>query len=239
MYKNDAVSGGLDTGDNEYTNEIMFRRLPPVPMMVNTGPTETGKGYSCFQKKWSRTSKVSLLVVMALLCILLIVVGVLLSAAVVQAEKGKQSNTTIPVNELQFLRNKLDKLREITTPNPKDICPITWNRIGDSCYLFSFKQENWLNAVASCNKQQSKLLILTGKEEMESLRPLMNGKAFWIGLMKFLSIWMWLDGTTLTYSNWSPNEPNNNHGNEFCVEMKPEDWNDLNCDMKMNYICKK
>ncbi|XP_069823654.1 CD209 antigen-like protein E [Dendropsophus ebraccatus] len=237
MYANRA--GDLDTEDNDYTNEIVFRTLPPLPMTPNKGPTETAKTESCFQKNWSIACKVSLFGVIAVLCIILIVICALFSAASVQVEKGKH-NTTIQVNELQFLKNKLDQVREISTPEPKkEICPITWTRVGDACYSFSVTQESWFDALASCTRQNSKLLILTSREEVESLRPLMSGKIYWIGLIKFISIWMWLDGTPLSFSFWSPNEPNNVGGNEFCVEMKSDGWNDLNCVIKMHYICKK
>ncbi|XP_066446133.1 CD209 antigen-like protein C isoform X2 [Eleutherodactylus coqui] len=222
MYKNEVVSGGIYMESCDYANGTMFRELPPVPMRKNDGPTDVCETESCFRKNWSLTSKVLLLGLVGLLSILLITAFALFSAAPVQAKEEKQANKNIPVKE-----------------PVKVTCPVSWNRRGDSCYFFSIETETWEGAFSRCTQQQSKLVILRSIEEMNSLLPLINGKTYWFGLKKFHTTWLWYDATPLNFSNWGLREPNNTGGNEFCVEMKSDGWNDVHCDLKMHYICKK
>ncbi|XP_070289191.1 pulmonary surfactant-associated protein D-like isoform X3 [Myotis yumanensis] len=45
-------------------------------------------------------------------------------------------------------------------------------------------------------------------------------------------------GESLVYTNWSPGEPNNDGGNEYCVEMYTNGkWNDKFCGEKRLVIC--
>ncbi|XP_030060735.1 mannose-binding protein A [Microcaecilia unicolor] len=45
-------------------------------------------------------------------------------------------------------------------------------------------------------------------------------------------------GGTITYSNWHSNEPNNDKGNEDCVELNTDGkWNDTSCTNKKLLIC--
>ncbi|XP_056426773.1 CD209 antigen-like protein C [Hyla sarda] len=219
MYKNDAVSGGLEAGDNGYANEMMFRRVPPLPIIVNTGPTETGKGDSCFQKKWSRTSKVSFFVVIALFCKILIIVGVLFSAA---GREGKQSNTM--------------------NGSSCKTCPSGWNLIRSNCYYFSSISETWESSKELCAERNGILVVIKDESEMSSLWPTIKQGAYWIGLRrdpKDTTMWVWTDGSPLTYSVWNKDEPNN-QDSEHCAEVWGEfqAWNDQPCQRKLNYICK-
>ncbi|KAJ8307067.1 hypothetical protein KUTeg_015151 [Tegillarca granosa] len=83
-----------------------------------------------------------------------------------------------------------------------------------------------------------------------------NGTAVWIGLNDLATNrnFKWVDGTTVTYTNWAPTEPNNFFGApEDCVMMytsgcaksgwtcKEGMWNDATCDTTSviaGFICK-
>ncbi|XP_075131888.1 CD209 antigen-like protein C [Leptodactylus fuscus] len=231
------MSGDQDMEDHPYINDVILRELPPVPMTERNGPKELSKIESCFRRNWSIASKVSLLGIIALLLILLIIVCAY--SISVHIEEGEERNTRKHHNESESNGKVFDKLKYSTPEPEKHLCPVTWNKIGGSCYSFSLLTENWQDAYSKCVEQNSKLLILTSKEEMESLLPWMKEKAYWIGLRKFSSRMIWFDGTPLTYSNWSKNEPNNLGGTELCVEMRPQGWNDLHCEINLHYICKK
>ena len=50
------------------------------------------------------------------------------------------------------------------------------------------------------------------------------GNNIWIGLYDSLANsptrnFLWSDGTKVKYTNWNKNEPNNEGGNEDCVEL--------------------
>ena len=66
-------------------------------------------------------------------------------------------------------------------------------------------------------------------------------KRTWIGLHrdpKNKSRWLWVDGSYVTYTNWYNGEPNDNNGEEDCVEMSSTGkWNDQNCNDSVSYIC--
>merc|ERR1712023_558186 len=41
-----------------------------------------------------------------------------------------------------------------------------------------------------------------------------------------------------SYSNWGPGEPNDANG-EHCTDTRGGEWNDLNCAVKLSYLCQK
>ncbi len=65
------------------------------------------------------------------------------------------------------------------------------------------------------------------------------------------SQWIWTDGSTYNYTNWSDNEPNRDENNEWCVQiftdsvrLKPTQlyrnkWNDITCNAALRaFVCK-
>ena len=72
-------------------------------------------------------------------------------------------------------------------------------------------------------------------EQNDRLADLTSDPA-WIGISDSASEgdWVFLDGGSVTYTNWKTNEPNNSGGNEDCVDInlvssEPGTWNDSNC----------
>jgi hypothetical protein len=58
--------------------------------------------------------------------------------------------------------------------------------------------------------------------------------------------WEWVDGSSSTYTNWTPNEqPDDYYGNEDCAHIYAStgEWNDMNCSIDdwygtdINFIC--
>ncbi|XP_056425130.1 CD209 antigen-like protein C [Hyla sarda] len=146
---------------------------------------------------------------MALLCILLIIVGVLLN---------------------------------ITKGSCKT-CPPGWNLIRSNCYYFSTIRENWERSKELCAERNGILVVIKDESEMSSLWTFIQQEAFWIGLRrdpKDIDMWVWTDGSPLTYSAWYEDEPNNVEKNEHCVETwgAVQSWNDRPCQEKRNYICR-
>ncbi|XP_075433420.1 hepatic lectin-like isoform X1 [Ascaphus truei] len=122
-----------------------------------------------------------------------------------------------------------------------EYCPPGWKFVDVSCYKFSTGSLTWEEARNDCVRQDSILLVFTDKKEMDALLPVLGLLNRWIGLRLDNNVWKWLDGTFLTFTNWSPNEPNNAAGNEKCTEILSGSgtWNDCNCANKNDYICKK
>uniref|UniRef100_A0A3P9A7L8 C-type lectin domain-containing protein n=1 Tax=Esox lucius TaxID=8010 RepID=A0A3P9A7L8_ESOLU len=109
-------------------------------------------------------------------------------------------------------------------------------------YHFVDIQKSWSEAQSYCRERYLDLVTIRNTEDMywlnNSVKTGFNGKA-WIGLHDENS-WRWNledpafygQGET-EYRNWNPVEPNNNGGNELCVEIRmPGNWNDIPCNIQ-------
>ncbi len=55
--------------------------------------------------------------------------------------------------------------------------------------------------------------------------------------------WVWTDGSAWDFTGWGKGEPNDNEGNEDCLEMNhlgngDWGWNDNGCSDLCSYVCK-
>ena len=53
----------------------------------------------------------------------------------------------------------------------------------------------------------------------------------------------WTDGTAVTYTNWGPDEPNDNGEGEDCTALAAQHllystWNDVGCEEELGYACR-
>lgn len=70
-----------------------------------------------------------------------------------------------------------------------------------------------------------------------------NTHNVWIGAhdSERESTFVWeSDNSSLSYSDWVPEEPNNHYLNEDCASMRKKHdyrWNDVPCSMLLSYIC--
>ena len=67
-------------------------------------------------------------------------------------------------------------------------------------------------------------------------------KEFWLGLtdVETEGIFLWEDGSSLSYKNWNVNEPNNCCGEEDCAQVrksKSRKWNDDKCTKQKFALC--
>ncbi|XP_063302409.1 asialoglycoprotein receptor 2-like [Pelobates fuscus] len=155
------------------------------------------------------------------------------------AEMQTTYNNTVS----QVLQSHKNLLAEITKISNIDRtltpCPSSWTCIGKYAYHFSTEPLNLEAAKADCISRQSQVLILADKTEMDALKFMMTGKSYWIGLIRNYMGWKWVDGTSPSFTSWSQNEPNNAGSRENCVEIKSGLWNDIDCTIKNNFVCKK
>ena len=76
---------------------------------------------------------------------------------------------------------------------------------------------------------------MSSMEENNFLKK--TGKYWWLGLRRddtHRNIFKWSDGSLPTFTNWSPNEPNNHGGAEDCASYhnyanSQGTWNDFSC----------
>ncbi|XP_025313114.1 CD209 antigen-like protein C isoform X1 [Canis lupus baileyi] len=121
-------------------------------------------------------------------------------------------------------------------------CPWKWELFQESCYFFSQTQNTWKESISACQNLRAQLVIINSTEEQKFLKSwnTRNNQRTWIGLSDHHNegSWKWVDNTPLQLSFWKEGEPNN-HGDEDCVELYSDGWNDNRCSTENFWICKK
>eukprot|EP00057_Strongylocentrotus_purpuratus_P017627 XP_011672101.1 PREDICTED: brevican core protein-like [Strongylocentrotus purpuratus] len=94
------------------------------------------------------------------------------------------------------------------------------------------------SAVSACSQYGSHLVFIESQEEQDFVGG--AGKNRWIGLTgSSLSDARWLDGSSLTYTNFD-NLSFDNNGNCFrFVYLYPYRWHVKECSRQFTYICEK
>ncbi|XP_078360838.1 CD209 antigen-like protein A isoform X1 [Oculina patagonica] len=114
-----------------------------------------------------------------------------------------------------------------------------------SCYHFSSGASlNWTAAKSACEDLGSNLVVINSQAEQQAIAAKVSQRT-WIGLYrnpKNKSLWLWVDGSPVTYTNWAKGEPNSPNS-EKCGEMYPKErgwkWNDKECYAKFPFVCEK
>lgn len=125
----------------------------------------------------------------------------------------------------------------------RSVCPDGWLTYDKWCYKGFTGEKTWLQARDSCRVIGADLLSVHGQNEIDFLTNQFSFSSikYWIGLNDLnKNGFMWSDGTSLDYTNWKRDEPNNFNDNEQCVHfstIRPGQWNDNNCYMSLSYIC--
>ena len=93
--------------------------------------------------------------------------------------------------------------------------------------------------ILDANKQNDLVTYLTRVD-------IYGDRLFWIGLsdLEQDGLFLWEDGTTVTYSTWSSDEPNDHDGSSDCVHLdyanKRRLWTDSDCFIRNAYaLCEK
>ncbi|XP_006902731.1 PREDICTED: CD209 antigen-like protein 2-like [Elephantulus edwardii] len=174
-----------------------------------------------------------------LLFISLVLFFVLLVTIQVQVpEKQREAEVKAILQQLAWMNSSLSSLANFCLP-----CPWNWGYFHDSCYFVSWAQKTWNASVVACKDQKAQLVIIKSAEEqrfLQSLKNKNNVRQAWIGLSDHHNegAWHWVDNTKPQVSFWNDGEPNN-VGDEDCVELNNNGWNDNKCTAENFWICKK
>ncbi|XP_052806091.1 macrophage mannose receptor 1-like [Mya arenaria] len=129
-------------------------------------------------------------------------------------------------------------------------CDVGWLPFQSSCFRIFQGPRSWSNAQLACHYNGAELTSIRNRAEQNFLqgnlpKPKLSWDGFWIGLndQQTDNRFLWTDGSTVTYTKWNINEPNNYmNRNEDCVEMRLASgrWNDEVCSMvRPGFICRK
>ena len=118
-----------------------------------------------------------------------------------------------------------------------------------TCYRFSLEEKDWNEAEKSCNLADAHLASIFSDKEVAFIRCLQDASSIhktWIGGSRWGNTFKWIDGKAFDYENWNTGEPDNLGGEENCIEVYSDPgqswhdkWNDIPCNQKRNYVCKK
>ena len=96
-------------------------------------------------------------------------------------------------------------------------------------YYISNFNASWPNAKTACESNGGYLAIINDANENNYLAQLINHSAAWIGLSDSgqEGLFEWVDGSSVSYNNWYPGQPNNYSNNQDYVEfLNDGSWND-------------
>ena len=133
-----------------------------------------------------------------------------------------------------------------------------WIKIGTKLYSFNTDRKNYTDARASCIEQGGRLFEprdeLTNTEvtnmaiDKGIIASGFNGtmSGFWFGIndreLENHFVYTSSKDEPLTWTNWSPNQPDDAYKVEDCGEIgryPNTTWNDYDCDMELTYVCEK
>ncbi|XP_071789139.1 uncharacterized protein [Asterias amurensis] len=129
---------------------------------------------------------------------------------------------------------------------PAATCPTGWTGWNDVCYKMDSTKATWTDAGTQCKTAGGRLVIIEDKYELSFLSAQLgmeNGDDFFIGFSdsKTPGLYEWMDGSSVTYTNWAEGQPDDQAGN--CVTMNSGMdagyWTDRDCSVKRRYICEK
>ncbi|XP_066271772.1 uncharacterized protein [Branchiostoma lanceolatum] len=128
---------------------------------------------------------------------------------------------------------------------PLQPCPDGYSQYNTKCYKLSTDKMAFSAAKDVCQQDGGILAIIntqdTSDPVVKTIRA--DGEPYWIGLTDVRK-----EGTFVrsdeaespaAYTNWYPHQPDNG-GGEDCVAMsRDQDWNDVPCSSRLNFICEK
>ncbi|XP_075305906.1 type-2 ice-structuring protein-like [Odontesthes bonariensis] len=126
-------------------------------------------------------------------------------------------------------------------------CPMFWYSFNGRCYKYIASRMTWGEAELHCVREQANLVSIHSLEEHTFVNSLIKNfdptQGFtWIGLTDVHKEggWMWSDGSTVSFTQWSQNQPDNARVNEHCGHTNfgtAFKWNDRPCSHALTFVC--
>ncbi|XP_078572329.1 uncharacterized protein LOC144859503 [Branchiostoma floridae x Branchiostoma japonicum] len=107
-------------------------------------------------------------------------------------------------------------------------------------------RRNWDQAEARCVSYGGHLARITSSTQQHLLTDMAlghSGTHYWIGCTdrQIEGIWRWSDGSSLSYTNWAPTQPDNADGIQDCGILYSiygyAQWDDTECSTPYFFIC--
>lgn len=121
-------------------------------------------------------------------------------------------------------------------------CKIGWQEWNDACYKLFTDQKDYSEASATCKNDSANLVSIHSAQENEFVRSLLGNRDVFVGFSDsdVEATFVWVDGSSVKYTNWEAGEPDDDHGMGDCVIVigTTGKWNDTPCIMWYEFMCK-
>jgi hypothetical protein len=125
-------------------------------------------------------------------------------------------------------------------------CPCERREFEGGLYQFCDAAKTWGDGQAQCAAWGYHLVTIdTGREDRGVFRAATGVDAtrrWWIGFNDRATedLWVWEDGSRVSYTNWNASEPNDSGSGEDCGQINRYSdgtWNDEPCGNSLPYVC--
>ncbi len=134
------------------------------------------------------------------------------------------------------------------TPRPPLGGPADAKLFNGKWYAVFYDKVAWPSAKEKCQRLGGQLVVIPDEATWKFVKELSQAR-LWLGATeeKVEGVWIWVDGSKMTFSAWGPGAPNNRDGKDnylsthlnkvVCWEDTPRDWNAYKQTPITGYIC--
>ncbi|XP_041843382.1 C-type mannose receptor 2-like [Melanotaenia boesemani] len=116
------------------------------------------------------------------------------------------------------------------------VCYQETNSTGQKNYTLLKIALTWEDAQTHCREHYTDLAVIGNEQENSQVQSVKGINVVWIGLNRIP--WIWSDKSNSSFRNWYFTQPNNFHGDEYCVvETKSHFWHDDSCGTERPFWC--
>uniref|UniRef100_A0A914NZG7 C-type lectin domain-containing protein n=1 Tax=Panagrolaimus davidi TaxID=227884 RepID=A0A914NZG7_9BILA len=144
-------------------------------------------------------------------------------------------------------------MRKHNTSTPVPKCRMDLVEHEGICYKV-FPKKNFEDAALDCQRRGAHLASIQNDKQNDYITAAVNKSCelkdqMWIGFeRRQTDKFVWLDYYQGNYTNWGNSKPDNLNSNKECAQIFIQEgcegsvpkgkWNNINCDLEMQYICK-
>ena len=131
-----------------------------------------------------------------------------------------------------------EELNDYNLPDDYFFVSKSWGRVFYKVYSEHYDYDS---AKTQCESDGAFLAIPRSEDENDYISDLIPGQDIWIGINDIdqEGVFVAVDGSNITYTNWAFNEPNNYNNNEDAVHIHSgqTNWNDLATYHQAEFVC--
>ncbi|XP_054654845.1 galactose-specific lectin nattectin-like [Dunckerocampus dactyliophorus] len=125
-------------------------------------------------------------------------------------------------------------------------CPDGWTQLNNHCYVYQSDNRTFVDAEQACNDLGGNLASICDDLANTLVTQVILeagglGSLTWIGLHEAFEEgdFFWTDGSISDFRNFATGQPNDDSGNEECVQIQPSDglWSDADCTDEIPSVC--